>query len=142
MIDELKAWQSRALERLYPVVYLDALVVKIRDAALVGGEGHAASRLDASDRWRGDQVLPRGPPRPRAPSSGSPSSRSSPRRARRHPSCLRRRPLRPLSSRLPVRGGLPASSASRSAVLTSHLRMRAGCATDDRSSRFAATRAR
>jgi putative transposase len=28
---EAKAWQSRALERLYPVVFLDALRVKIRD---------------------------------------------------------------------------------------------------------------
>ena len=35
VIDELKAWQSRALERLYPVVYLDALVVKIRDQSSV-----------------------------------------------------------------------------------------------------------
>ena len=29
--EEAKAWQSRALERLYPVVFLDALRVKIRD---------------------------------------------------------------------------------------------------------------
>ena len=29
--DELKAWQSRPLERCYLVVYLDALVLKIRD---------------------------------------------------------------------------------------------------------------
>ena len=29
--DELKAWQSRPLERVYLVVYLDALVLKVRD---------------------------------------------------------------------------------------------------------------
>jgi putative transposase len=31
VVDELKAWQSRPLEALYMVVYLDALVVKMRD---------------------------------------------------------------------------------------------------------------
>lgn len=31
VVDELKAWQSRPLERLYLVVYLDALVIKVRD---------------------------------------------------------------------------------------------------------------
>ena len=30
-----KAWQNRPLERLYPIVYLDALVVKIRDGQAV-----------------------------------------------------------------------------------------------------------
>jgi putative transposase len=33
--DEIQAWQSRPLEPLYPVVYLDALVVKIRDEGVV-----------------------------------------------------------------------------------------------------------
>jgi putative transposase len=31
VMTEVKAWQSRALERLYPVVFFDALRVKIRD---------------------------------------------------------------------------------------------------------------
>ncbi len=31
VVDELRTWQSRPLERVYLVVYLDALVVKIRD---------------------------------------------------------------------------------------------------------------
>ena len=31
VLDELKAWQMRPLDRVYLVVYLDALVVKIRD---------------------------------------------------------------------------------------------------------------
>lgn len=30
VIDEVKAWQSRPLDKLYPIVYLDALVIKIR----------------------------------------------------------------------------------------------------------------
>jgi putative transposase len=29
--DEVKSWQSRALDPIYPIVYLDALVVKIKD---------------------------------------------------------------------------------------------------------------
>ena len=35
VVDELKAWQSRPLEPVYLVVYLDALVVKIRDKGAV-----------------------------------------------------------------------------------------------------------
>lgn len=35
VIDELKAWQFRALDETYPIVYLDALVVKIRDKGVV-----------------------------------------------------------------------------------------------------------
>jgi putative transposase len=31
VIDEVRSWQSRPLESLYPIVYLDALYVKIRD---------------------------------------------------------------------------------------------------------------
>ena len=31
VIDDVKAWQSRPLEALYPIVYLDCLVVKVRE---------------------------------------------------------------------------------------------------------------
>ncbi len=31
VLDEVTAWQSRPLEEVYPIVYLDALVVKVRD---------------------------------------------------------------------------------------------------------------
>ena len=30
VLDEVKAWQSRPLEPVYPIVYFDAIVVKIR----------------------------------------------------------------------------------------------------------------
>ncbi len=36
--DEVRAWQSRPLERLYPILYLDCLMVKTREA------GHSANR--------------------------------------------------------------------------------------------------
>ena len=29
VIDEVKAWQSRALETVYPIVFFDCLVVKV-----------------------------------------------------------------------------------------------------------------
>src|SRR5690606_1533515 len=35
VMDEVQAWQSRALEPMYPVVFFDALRVKIRDEGLV-----------------------------------------------------------------------------------------------------------
>ena len=30
ILEEVKAWQDRPLEALYPIVYLDALMVKMR----------------------------------------------------------------------------------------------------------------
>jgi putative transposase len=35
VLEDAKAWQNRPLERLYPIVYLDAMVVKIRDGQAV-----------------------------------------------------------------------------------------------------------
>jgi putative transposase len=35
IVDEVTAWQSRPLERMYPVVFFDALRVKIRDEGVV-----------------------------------------------------------------------------------------------------------
>ncbi|MCA1604151.1 MAG: IS256 family transposase [Acidobacteria bacterium] len=35
VIDEVKGWQNRPLEAVYPILYLDALTVKIRDGAHV-----------------------------------------------------------------------------------------------------------
>lgn len=38
VVEEVKAWQSRPLEALYPIVYMDALVVKIRDGGHVSNK--------------------------------------------------------------------------------------------------------
>ena len=38
VIEEVKTWQARPLEELYPIVYLDALMVKVRD------EGHIQNK--------------------------------------------------------------------------------------------------
>lgn len=31
MVDEVKAWQARPLDPVYPIVYLDCIHVKVRD---------------------------------------------------------------------------------------------------------------
>lgn len=35
VLDELRAWQNRPLDRVYPLLYLDAIVVKVRDGHTV-----------------------------------------------------------------------------------------------------------
>jgi len=35
VLDDAKAWQARPLEQIYPILYLDALVIKIRDGQAV-----------------------------------------------------------------------------------------------------------
>ena len=35
VLEEVRAWQTRPLEEIYPIVYLDALVVKVRDGHVV-----------------------------------------------------------------------------------------------------------
>ena len=35
VVDELKTWQQRPLDAVYPIVYLDALVIKVRDQGIV-----------------------------------------------------------------------------------------------------------
>ena len=38
VMEEVKAWQERKLDAVYPIVYLDALVVKVRDRGVVGNK--------------------------------------------------------------------------------------------------------
>jgi len=45
--EEVKAWQARPLEELYPVIYLDALIVKVRDGHQVRNKAaHIAVGVD------------------------------------------------------------------------------------------------
>jgi transposase-like protein len=47
VLEEVLAWQQRALEPIYPVVYLDALVIKVRDGAHVKNKAaHIALGVD------------------------------------------------------------------------------------------------
>jgi len=49
VIDELKDWQSRPLDRVYPIVYIDALVVKVR----TNSDRDRQARLPGHRRRRG-----------------------------------------------------------------------------------------
>jgi len=47
VLEEVKAWQARPLEEIYPIIYLDALVVKIRDGHQVRNRAaHIAVGVD------------------------------------------------------------------------------------------------
>ena len=47
VLEEVLAWQRRPLEALYPVIYLDALVVKVRDGAhVINKAAHIAVGVD------------------------------------------------------------------------------------------------
>jgi putative transposase len=36
VLEDAKAWQTRPLEQIYPILYLDALIIKIRDGQAIG----------------------------------------------------------------------------------------------------------
>src|SRR5690242_7011265 len=104
VMDDVRAWQSRPLEDVYPVVFLDCLVLKIRDGGSVqrqgvlSGDGDRAGRFARGarpvvPRHRGREVLDAGP------------QRAPPPWGQRHPHGLRRRPQRlPRSGRGSVPG--------------------------------------
>ena len=46
--EEVLAWQRRPLEALYPVIYLDALMVKVRDGAQVGNKSRTSRSASTS----------------------------------------------------------------------------------------------
>jgi transposase-like protein len=75
--EEVLAWQQRPLEALYPVIYLDAIVVKVRDGGHVRNKAaHIAlsgSTSRASSTCWGSGCKPA-----KAPSSGRRCAPSSP----------------------------------------------------------------
>ena len=83
VLEEVKAWQSRPLDPVYAVVFLDAIVVKVRDNQVVQNKpAYVAVGVDADGEkhvlgiWL---AAPRRRPRPpaRAPASGPPSPPTS-----------------------------------------------------------------
>ena len=47
VLEEVKAWQTRPLEEIYPIIYLDAIVVKVRDGHQVRNRAaHIAVGVD------------------------------------------------------------------------------------------------
>ena len=68
VVEEVKAWQNRALEPLYAIVYLDALYVKMRHEGRVENRAvYVAIGVDIEGR-KACWVCGRAPTR--APSSG------------------------------------------------------------------------
>ena len=54
--DEIRAWQSRPLDRCYPILYLDCLMVKTREA---GSVANRAAYMDQPANARHAQSQPR-----------------------------------------------------------------------------------
>ncbi len=54
VLDEIAAWQNRPLEPVYPVVFFDALRVKIRDEGLVRNKAVHIALGVRGDGARGD----------------------------------------------------------------------------------------
>ncbi len=68
VLADAKAWQARPLEAVYPIVYLDALVVKIRDGQAV--KNHACYLAIGVNPTASATCWACGSSAPRAPSSG------------------------------------------------------------------------
>ena len=78
VLEEAKAWQSRPLDRFYAVVFLDAIVVKVRDSQVVQNKPgvHRRRRRRRRGEARAGHLAVRHPagharPRARAPASGA-----------------------------------------------------------------------
>jgi transposase-like protein len=69
VVEDLVAWQNRLLDRLYPVLLIDAIVVKIRDGQVANRPIYVA-RASTSTANATSWVCGSGPPAARAPSSG------------------------------------------------------------------------
>jgi putative transposase len=60
VIEEMSSWQARPLDRVYPVVFVDAIVVKIRDGQVTNRPVHVAigvtvnGERDILGLWAGD----------------------------------------------------------------------------------------
>ncbi len=76
MLDELQEWQARPLDRVYPVVFIDALMVKICDGVVANRPVYPAIGIDCDARRMSSACGSDRPPGSRA-SSGSPWSPSS-----------------------------------------------------------------
>jgi putative transposase len=72
VLEEVKAWQTRPLDEIYPIMYLDALVVRVRDGHQVRNRAaHIAVGIDlAIDMRASSTSWASGCSPARAPSSG------------------------------------------------------------------------
>ena len=60
IVEEMAEWRSRLLDRVYPVLFIDALVVKVRDGQVTNRPFYvvigvtAAGERDILGIWAGD----------------------------------------------------------------------------------------
>ena len=69
VVEDLLGWQNRPLDRVYPVLLIDAIVVKIRDGQVANRPIYVAMGINL-DGERDVLGCGSGPPAGRAPSSG------------------------------------------------------------------------
>lgn len=50
VVEELREWQSRPLDRVYPVIFIDALMIKIRDGVVTNRAACLAIGIDCDGR--------------------------------------------------------------------------------------------
>lgn len=71
VLPELRAWQSRPLDDMYPVLYLDATVVKVRTDGRVTNRPGLASEDQCRPAVTPSSVLPGAEPDARAPANSA-----------------------------------------------------------------------
>ena len=70
ILDEVREWQHRALDRMYPIVIFDALRVKIRDLTAAWSRTRPSTLPSALPARGSAKFWASGSPTTRAPSSG------------------------------------------------------------------------
>jgi transposase-like protein len=60
-MEEVREWQNRPLERLYPVVFFDALRIKIRDEGTVKNKAVYLALGVLPPSWKSGSSRARGP---------------------------------------------------------------------------------
>jgi putative transposase len=74
VLEEVREWQNRPLDQLYPVIFFNALRVKIRDDGLVRNEAvYVALALNSDGEKEVLGCWGCGSSRPKAPNFGSKS---------------------------------------------------------------------
>ena len=69
VVTEMQDWQSRPLDRVYPVLLIDAIVLKVRDGQVANRPVYVAMGISV-DGFRDVSGMWPGPPAGRVPSSG------------------------------------------------------------------------
>jgi len=90
VLEELTDWQSRPLDAVYPVVFIDAIMVKIRDGVVANRPVHLAIGIDCEGSSRSWACASGPPPASRASSGSRSVGVEVPRGGRRVHPVLRR----------------------------------------------------